>query len=429
MSLGIALVPLMFFFMFLGVNVAFGIGMAVVSGVVFWNEIPMMIIFQQYYQGIDSYAYLAIALFMFGGALMMELGLVNDIVAFARVLVGHLRASLAYVNIVANVFFAAISGSAVADMTAIGKMLIPKMDEEGYDTDFSVGLTAAASVIGPIIPPSIPMVIYASSMGMSVGAMFVGGVLPGIMLGVSLAIVSYVICKKKGYGIVNTEKVSLGEKGKIVIKALPALMSPVIVLGGIFSGLFTPTESAAIVCLYALLLGGIYYKTLTVNNFLKCTLEAMVSSAAIYLIIGVSKPFSWLVAMTHLADTITMAVESITTSPYVYLLILNIILLILGCLMEASCCILIFAPLLVPIALDLGCNPLHIAVIFVLNLMMGVATPPFGLPLFIGANITKRPMLAIFKGVIPFITAEIIVLFICTYVPLFVTGLPALFGY
>lgn len=252
MSLGIALVPLMFFFMFLGVNVAFGIGMAVVSGVVFWNEIPMMIIFQQYYQGIDSYAYLAIALFMFGGALMMELGLVNDIVAFARVLVGHLRASLAYVNIVANVFFAAISGSAVADMTAIGKMLIPKMDEEGYDTDFSVGLTAAASVIGPIIPPSIPMVIYASSMGMSVGAMFVGGVLPGIMLGVSLAIVSYVICKKKGYGIVNTEKVSLGEKGKIVIKALPALMSPVIVLGGIFSGLFTPTESAAIVCLYAL---------------------------------------------------------------------------------------------------------------------------------------------------------------------------------
>ena len=429
MSLGVALIPIMFFFLFAGVNVAFGIGMAVVSGVIFWNEIPMMIIFQQYYQGIDSYALLAIALFMFAGSLMMELGLVNDIIAFARVLVGRLKASLAYVNIVANVFFAAISGSALADMTAIGKMLIPKMEEENYDTDFAVGLTAAASVIGPIIPPSIPMVVYASSMGVSVGAMFIGGVIPGIMLGISLAIISYFICKKRGYGVVSTEKITIKEKGKIVIKALPALMSPIIVLGGIFSGYFTPTESAAIVCLYALILGGVYYRTLTLKTFLRCTMESMVSSAVIYLIVGVAKPFSWLVAMTHLAETVTNLVESITTSPYVYLLILNIILLILGCLMETSSSILIFAPLLAPIAIQLGCNELHVAVIFVLNLMLGVATPPFGMCLFIGAGLTKRPMGAIFKSVLPFIIVEIIVLFICTYVPVLVTGLPAFFGY
>lgn len=429
MSLGVALIPIMFFFLFAGVNVAFGIGMAVVSGVIFWNEIPMMIIFQQYYQGIDSYALLAIALFMFAGSLMMELGLVNDIIAFARVLVGRLKASLAYVNIVANVFFAAISGSALADMTAIGKMLIPKMEEENYDTDFAVGLTAAASVIGPIIPPSIPMVVYASSMGVSVGAMFIGGVIPGIMLGISLAIISYFICKKRGYGVVSTEKITIKEKGKIVIKALPALMSPIIVLGGIFSGYFTPTESAAIVCLYALILGGVYYRTLTLKTFLRCTMESMVSSAVIYLIVGVAKPFSWLVAMTHLAETVTNLVESITTSPYVYLLILNIILLILGCLMETSSSILIFAPLLAPIAIQLGCNELHVAVIFVLNLMLGVATPPFGMCLFIGAGLTKRPMGAIFKSVAPFIIVEIIVLFICTYVPVLVTGLPAFFGY
>lgn len=429
MSLGVALIPIMFFFLFAGVNVAFGIGMAVVSGVIFWNEIPMMIIFQQYYQGIDSYALLAIALFMFAGSLMMELGLVNDIIAFARVLVGRLKASLAYVNIVANVFFAAISGSALADMTAIGKMLIPKMEEENYDTDFAVGLIAAASVIGPIIPPSIPMVVYASSMGVSVGAMFIGGVIPGIMLGISLAIISYFICKKRGYGVVSTEKITIKEKGKIVIKALPALMSPIIVLGGIFSGYFTPTESAAIVCLYALILGGVYYRTLTLKTFLRCTMESMVSSAVIYLIVGVAKPFSWLVAMTHLAETVTNLVESITTSPYVYLLILNIILLILGCLMETSSSILIFAPLLAPIAIQLGCNELHVAVIFVLNLMLGVATPPFGMCLFIGAGLTKRPMGAIFKSVVPFIIVEIIVLFICTYVPVLVTGLPAFFGY
>ncbi len=429
MSLGVALIPIMFFFLFAGVNVAFGIGMAVVSGVIVWNEIPMMIIFQQFYQGIDSYALLAIALFMFAGSLMMELGLVNDIIFFAQVLVGRLKASLAYVNIVANVFFAAISGSALADMTAIGKMLIPKMEEENYDTDFAVGLTAAASVIGPIIPPSIPMVVYASSMGVSVGAMFIGGMIPGIMLGISLAIISYFICKKKNYGVVHTEKVSAKAKGKIVVKALPALMSPIIVLGGIFSGLFTPTESAAIVCLYALILGGVYYRTLTLNTFIRCTLESMVSSAGIYLIVGIAKPFSWLVAMTHLADTVTSLVESITTSPYVYLLILNIILLILGCLMETSSSILIFAPLLVPIALDLGCNELHVAVIFVLNLMLGVATPPFGMCLFIGAGLTKRPMGAIFKAVVPFIIVEIIVLFICTYIPICVTGLPAFFGF
>ena len=429
MSLGVALIPIMFFFLFAGVNVAFGIGMAVVSGVIFWNEIPMMIIFQQYYQGIDSYALLAIALFMFAGSLMMELGLVNDIIAFARVLVGRLKASLAYVNIVANVFFAAISGSALADMTAIGKMLIPKMEEENYDTDFAVGLTAAASVVGPIIPPSIPMVVYASSMGVSVGAMFIGGVIPGIMLGISLAIISCFICKKRGYGVVSTEKITIKEKGKIVIKALPALMSPIIVLGGIFSGYFTPTESAAIVCLYALILGGVYYRTLTLKTFLRCTMESMVSSAVIYLIVGVAKPFSWLVAMTHLAETVTNLVESITTSPYVYLLILNIILLILGCLMETSSSILIFAPLLAPIAIQLGCNELHVAVIFVLNLMLGVATPPFGMCLFIGAGLTKRPMGAIFKSVVPFIIVEIIILFICTYVPVLVTGLPAFFGY
>ena len=429
MSLGVALIPIMFFFLFAGVNVAFGIGMAVLSGVIVWNEIPMMIIFQQFYQGIDSYALLAIALFMFAGSLMMELGLVNDIISFAQVLVGRLKASLAYVNIVANVFFAAISGSALADMTAIGKMLIPKMEEENYDTDFSVGLTAAASVIGPIIPPSIPMVVYASSMGVSVGAMFIGGVIPGIMLGVSLAIISYFICKKKNYGVVHTEKVPAKVKGKIVVKALPALMSPIIVLGGIFSGLFTPTESAAIVCLYALILGGVYYRTLTLETFIRCTLESMVSSAGIYLIVGIAKPFSWLVAMTHLADTVTSLVESITTSPYVYLLILNIILLILGCLMETSSSILIFAPLLVPIALDLGCNELHVAVIFVLNLMLGVATPPFGMCLFIGAGLTKRPIGAIFKAVLPFVIVEIIVLFICTYIPIFVTGLPAFFGF
>lgn len=401
MSLGVALIPIMFFFLFAGVNVAFGIGMAVVSGVIVWNEIPMMIIFQQFYQGIDSYALLAIALFMFAGSLMMELGLVNDIIFFAQVLVGRLKASLAYVNIVANVFFAAISGSALADMTAIG----------------------------PIIPPSIPMVVYASSMGVSVGAMFIGGAIPGIMLGISLAIISYFICKKKNYGVVHTEKVSAKAKGKIVVKALPALMSPIIVLGGIFSGLFTPTESAAIVCLYALILGGVYYRTLTLNTFIRCTLESMVSSAGIYLIVGIAKPFSWLVAMTHLADTVTSLVESITTSPYVYLLILNIILLILGCLMETSSSILIFAPLLVPIALDLGCNELHVAVIFVLNLMLGVATPPFGMCLFIGAGLTKRPMGAIFKAVVPFIIVEIIVLFICTYIPICVTGLPAFFGF
>jgi tripartite ATP-independent transporter DctM subunit len=428
MNYGIALVPIMFLFMFAGVPVFVGIGLAVLLAAEHWNLISLSVIFQQFYQGIDSYALLAIVLFMFAGNLMMELGLVDDLLNFCRLLVGRLHGGLAYVDIVANVFFAAISGSAVADMSAIGTLLVPKMEEEGYDTDFSSALTAAASVIGPIIPPSIPMVVYASIMGTSVGAMFLGGVVPGVLLGVSLCVISRFICKKHGYGTIG-EKIPNKEKGKIVLKAIPAILMPVIILGGIFSGTFTPTEAAAIACLYSLLIGFFYYRNVTPSLLWRTLRDSMVSAAGIYLIIGIAKPFSWLVAMTHLADTVSAGMAAITDNKFVMLLILNLILLILGCLMESTANILIFAPLLIPIATAMGVDPLHIGVIFVLNLMMGVATPPFGICLFIGANQTGRPLGKIFKAVLPLVGAEIIILLICTYLPFLVTGLPRLLGY
>ena len=272
------------------------------------------------------------------------------------------------------------------------------------------------------------MVVYASIMGTSVGAMFLGGVVPGVLLGLSLCVISRFICKKHGYGTIG-EKIPNKEKGKIVLKAIPAILMPVIILGGIFSGTFTPTEAAAIACLYSLLIGFFYYRNVTPSLLWRTLRDSMVSAAGIYLIIGIAKPFSWLVAMTHLADTVSAGMAAITDNKFVMLLILNLILLILGCLMESTANILIFAPLLIPIATAMGVDPLHIGVIFVLNLMMGVATPPFGICLFIGANQTGRPLGKIFKAVLPLVGAEIIILLICTYLPFLVTGLPRLLGY
>lgn len=428
MNLGITLIPVMFFFLVLGVPVVFGIGLTVLSAVFAWKQVPMVLIFQQFYQGTDSFPLLAIPLFMLAGDLMTRVGIIDDILNFTNILVGRFRGGLAYVDIVANVFFAAISGSAVADMAAIGTLLTPKMEEQGYDADFSVSLTAAASVIGPIIPPSIPMVVYSSVMSVSVGAMFLGGIIPGILLGAGLAVLSWAICRKRGYKA--AKRVYTGREAlTVTIHAIPALLMPVIILGGIFSGMFSPTESAAITCLYAILLGRFFYKNLTWKSLYESFAASMTSAAGVLLIVAIAKPFGWLVIMSHLADTISAALTTITTSPVIMLLILNLILLILGCMMESTANILIFAPLFAPLAISLGVDPLHFGVIFVLNVMMGVATPPFGMCLFIGSNISGLPVERIMKAVLPFVAVEILILLLCTYMPVLVTGLPGLFGF
>ena len=427
-TVGIVMIPLMFLFLFLGVPIVFGIALSAVVCLALWGGVPMQLIFQQFFQGINSFTLLALPMFMLAGELMMRIGIVDDICAFADVLLGKLRGGLGYVNVLANVFFAAISGSAVADMAAIGTLLVPKMEEQGYKKEFSLALTAAASVIGPIIPPSILMVVYSSMMGVSTGAMFIGGLVPGIILGLALMVYVYIVAKREKLPVSpNTYTVKSGLK--VTFRTIPAMLTPVIIMGGIFSGMFSPTEAAAISCVYAIVLGVFYYHKLTFQVLKECFGNAMLSAGGVLLIVAIAKPFSWLLAMSGFPTVMANWVSSISTNKFVILLMINIVGLLLGCLMESTANVMIFAPILAPIAIAAGVDPLHFGVIFVLNLTMGVATPPFGICLFMGSSMGNVPVARLMKAVLPMIAMEIAVLLFCTYVPATVTLIPKLAGF
>lgn len=426
-TVGIIMIPLMFLFLFMGLPVVFSIALSAVVCLYLWGGVPMVLIFQQFFQGVNSFTLLALPLFMLAGELMMRIGIVDDIVAFCDVVLGKLRGGLGYVNILANVFFAAISGSAVADMAAIGTLLVPKMEEQGYKKDFSLALTAAASVIGPIIPPSILMVVYSSMMGVSTGAMFVGGIIPGCLLGLSLmAYVYYVTKRDKLPRSENTY--TFKSAAKVTLRTIPALTTPVIILGGIFSGKFSATESAAIACVYAILLGLIFYRKVTLEMLRSSFGIGIMNAAGILLIVAIAKPFSWLLAMSSFPQVMAGWLSAFGNNKILILLMVNIIGLILGCLMESTANVMIFAPIFAPIAIQAGVDPLHFAVIFVLNLTMGVATPPFGCCLFLGANMGNVPVSRLMKSVLPMIIVEIAVLLFCTYVPATITMIPKLAG-
>ena len=421
-TVGIVMIPLMFAFLFLGMPIVFGIALASVVCLALWGGVPMQLVFQQFFQGINSFTLLALPMFMLAGELMMRIGIVDDICAFSDVLLGKLRGGLGYVNVLAKVFFAAISGSAVADMAAIGTLLVPKMEEQGYRKDFSLALTAAASVIGPIIPPSILMVVYSSMMGVSTGAMFIGGLVPGIILGLALMVYVWYVAKKEQLPV-SPNKYTVKSGLKVTLRTIP-----VIIMGGIFSGMFSPTEAAAISCVYAILLGIFYYHKMSFAILKECFGNAMLSAGGVLLIVAIAKPFSWLLAMSGFPAVMADWVNAFSSNKYVILLLINIVGLILGCLMESTANVMIFAPILAPIAIAAGVDPLHFGVIFVLNLTMGVATPPFGICLFMGSSMGNIPVARLMKAVLPMIAMEIAVLLFCTYVPATVTLVPTIAG-
>lgn len=427
MEMGLYLIIFLFIYFIVGVPIAFAIGLTVFTTVAVWGEIPFTIIFQQFYQGVDSFTLLAIPLFMFAGDLMLQAGIIDDILDFCNILVGKLRGGLAHVNVVASMLFAGLSGSAVSDTAAIGSILIPSMEKNGYDTDFSVAITSASSVIAPIIPPSIGMVLYGSMIPVSIGAMFAGGIIPGILLGLGLMMVVAIISKRRNYPV-SHKKYSVQEIRSIFIKAIPALLMPMIILGGILFGIFTPTEAAAVACIYGLLIGFFLYKTLNFKNVSQSIINSMLTAASVLLIVAAAHPLGWLIAMAHIPDKIVSLITSITTNPLLVLLLINIFLLILGSIMECTANILIFAPILAPLAAAVGIDPLHFGVIFILNLTIGLATPPFGMCLFVGAGIGKISLERVMKAILPFIAIEIIVLLLATYVPGIVTTVPKLLG-
>lgn len=412
-------------FLLLGTPIAFSIGLSVVLTLSLHEQLPMVILFQQTYQGLDSFTLLALPLFVMAGDLMGRVGLIDDLLAVCEVLLGRVRGSLAHANILGSMFFAGISGSATADTAAIGGILIPAMEKQGYDSDFTVAVTASSSVIGPIIPPSIGFVLYGSTMMVSISDLFIAGIVPGIMLGIALMIPTAYISHKRNYPKSN-RVYTPGEILKTMLRAIPAVIMPILILGGILGGIFTPTEAADIAVVYALLVGVLYYKSLNLQTISSCIIQSIVSCGAVLLIVGFSGCFGALVAMTQVPQAIASFLLSFTSSKLVLLLLINLFLLVMGCVMESNAILLICAPILAPIAIQYGVDPVHFGVIFLLNIIIGLATPPFGMCLFIATSKANVTLSRAMRAIIPFCIAEIIVLFMITYIPELCLFLPRL---
>lgn len=370
----------------------------------------------------DSFVLLAIPLFMMAGELMNSGGITKRLFGFASKLVGHIKGGLAHVNIVASMIMAGMSGSAVADASGQSVIAIPMMEQEGFDVDFSAAITAAASTIGPIMPPSIPFVVYAATSGVSVGALFIAGAIPGVLMGIFLMVASYIISIRRGYPCHPRAKFS--DLFSSFIAALPPLLTPVIILGGIIFGTFTPTEAAGIAVLYAMILGLFVYKELTFSGLINVILSVAKTSASIMIIISMASVFAYVLAYQGIAKTVADIILSITTDKHIILFIINILLLLIGCFMEPMSILLVLVPMLFPVIDIVGIDRVHFGVVAVLNLMIGLITPPVGVCLYIVSKVAKISFERTVIAIWPFLLALVLVLVIITYIPSVVLYLP-----
>ena len=381
---------------------------------------------QSIFGGLATFPMLAIPLFMLAGNLMNEGGITKDMVRFARLLLGHIRGGLGLATVLACAIFAAISGAAVATAVAIGMVMIPAMVKAGYDEDNATALTAAASCLGPIIPPSIPFIIYGVTANVSIAALFVGGVFPGLVMAILLMVYFYIVAVKRQYPVDPRARVK--EVIVAAFKAIPALFMPVLILGGILSGVFTPTEAAGVSCIYAVLVGVFIYRKLNLKNSLDVLLKAGLESGMVMLLIASSEPFAWFVAADQIPQLVIEWISTITTSPWMILLLTNIFLIIIGIPIETVPALVIVTPVLAPIAAHVGIDPVHMGIVICLNLVLGLITPPVGAVLFSVCGMTGMSLDRLSRAIwVPFIVT-LVALAIVTYVPWLSTYLPRLFG-
>ncbi|HXZ43554.1 MAG TPA: TRAP transporter large permease, partial [archaeon] len=377
---------------------------------------------------VDSFVFMAIPFFILAGELMCTSGILDRLVKFTDSLVGHIRGGLAHVNIVASMIFAGISGSAVADAAALGSVLIPSMTKE-YDVDFGSGVCAGASTIGPIIPPSIPMVIYAlAAGGVSIAGLFLAGVIPGVLMGVGMMAIAYVIARRRGYPV-RPHALPLRELLIRFWHVLPALLMPVIIVGGILGGVFTATEAAAVAVAYAILIGFFVTKELKWEHIPPALVRSGVTTSVVFMLIATSNAVSWILTTQQVPRLVANFLKAVAPGQWMFLLIINIFLLIVGCLMDLSAAMIMLVPILAPIAATYGVDPLHFGFIVVLNLVIGLLTPPVGVCLFVVTGIARISLERVVRAVWPFLLWQIVVLFLVTYVPKVCTAIPRLFGY
>ncbi len=408
----------------IGVPISISIGASAVLGCLSLGS-PMVVIGQKMVSGIDSFLLIAIPLFIFAGNLMNAGSITKKIFNTARELVGWIPGGLGHANVVASIVFSGMSGSAVADAGGLGQIEIDAMNDEGFDPEFSAAVTAASATIGPIIPPSIPMVVYGMMSEVDVGRLFVGGVTPGLLLALATSILVFFMSKKRGYPV---HKFSWKEVGIATKEAFLSLLTPVIIIGGIWSGIFSPTEAACIAATYAFFLAVIVYREMGWKEVKQALIDTARDSAGILCIICGAAAFSWLVTMLGMTQALSSALVSLTDNKYVMLLIINIAFLLIGMFMEALAAMTITLPFLVPLMAAYGINPLHLGVVLVLNLMIGLCTPPVGTSLFICAKSAGISIEKMYKAILPFLVPLLLVLFLITYVPSLVTWLPGLMG-
>ncbi|MFV0606270.1 MAG: TRAP transporter large permease [Niabella sp.] len=408
------------------------IGLSLLGSTFFYLEISnqqnfLSIVPMNFYKGMSSFALLAIPMFILAAEIMNASGITRSLVRFSTIFLGRLPGSLAQINIASNVLFAALCGSGAASVSAIGGMLIPEMEKAGYRRDFATAVTASSAVIGTIIPPSIIMIIYGFVMQVPVEALFAAGIIPGVLFGGALMLYTFIYARRHNLPT-NNEKLTPKEVLSAFKDAFWAVLTPVIILGAIFSGKATPTEAAALAVSYSLFVGLVITRKLKLKAMFPMAVKAAKTSASLLLIVGGAFVFSWVLSLSQLPVKISQFLVGSVDNVYLMLLIFNLLMLILGMFVDATATVLVLGPIIVPALIAMGVDPIHVGVIFCVNLSMGNITPPFGTCLFVGSAVGQVPIERLFRRIIPFLAVQIGVLMIITYVPIFSLALPKLLG-
>jgi C4-dicarboxylate transporter, DctM subunit len=407
----------------IGIPIAFALGISSLSYLLL-EGISLTIVPQKMYSGIDSFVLLCIPGFVLAGNLMNVGNITDHIVRFSNALLGHIRGGLGLANVGGSMIFGGISGTAVADAASIGSVMIPGMARSGYDKPFAAAVTAASSTVGPIIPPSVPMIIAGSLSGVSVGKMFLAGAIPGLLLGLAMMITVYILAVRRGYP--RERRSTFRELVSEGRSAFWALLMTFIILYGIIGGFFTPTEASIVASLYAFVIGMFVYKGLNWRNLPKLVVDTVLTSGSLMLLVGLANLFGWILTSQQIPQLLADGILAISDNPIVVILILNLILLVVGSFMETIAALIILFPALLGVATGVGMDPIHFALMAVLNLMIGLTTPPVGVCLFIVSGIGKLPMLSVAKAIVPFLICNLIVLLMVSYIPALSLWLPNL---